>query len=33
MANTTGIWYNLFISGEIEAEKSTKNNTIGLGQK
>lgn len=33
MANTTGIWYNLFISGEIEAEKSTKNNTIGFGQK
>lgn len=33
MADTTGIWYNLFVSGEIEAEKSTKDNTIGLGQK
>lgn len=33
MADTTGIWYNLFVSEEIEAEKSTKDNTIGLGQK
>lgn len=33
MADITGIWYNLFASGEVETEKSTKNSGIGLRQK